>query len=1002
MKGRRQFISWLVVLVMTLACLPQTVLAATYNIQLDAVPVGGKVMYGETELSTTALPGIEAGEVIFKFVPDRGYKVEKVEIGKKIRNQIKYTDYTGSVNNNELTWTLAENIFLRVSFKGDGSGGNGKIAANGEKVYNVPETVRAGKSADVSFSFTLPSITTQGETFLVNAEIKGETEEDLKLFGFCKEYIKTPDGLDMYRASDNGVMYMTHFEKTAGNEVNVKITINLEEKTYAVSFRGSMSNNAYVASKTYDLPHTYTDYTQAEITKVSVVGNSVSNDSTTISGLTVALQLDAIDIVNDRIDAITISPEELTFANYSPIETEIDEIEALIRANGLDITEDRQDKLDNLKNAISVLLENPVNEIQYLIEYILPDDSGNINSSLDEATFKQYADATARITELLDSDPSIAESLDSALLTKYEETKQVVEKVTKEKRLEELLAGLPDTVTTENLTETKEAVKEIKTLLDELGYEENNYPVKYTDAIAAIAEISSQFDRYQPIDFSSSFNGIVFADTSDIPALQARPDFTSPNFIGNGNLTPSRILSKVSFDAMKSGGKIYSNNLGIPFEINTDAGLVIGGAQASGATNITMEIPITPGIYEEISVVLYSHYEYDDGKSFMTVNFTEGDPVTAIWRTPEPRDDAGFSHEYITDTVKIVPESGHPVAVEDSDNKGTTYIVKNNGTRYLPVFTMKNLQAGGTRIIKSITFSGWDSIGVGVLGITGKMPAHDVLGEKLEGLISGLGTDAESIVNSIETVEAVKNMLDEYREVTDAVTGENADIAEDKSEKFDTIFTEYNTKAVQLTEKSDFTDYETSEAVFEFKNPINTENLASFVTVTADGKTVSNPNVEVINNKSFKVVFENDLNYSKQYAITVKSTLPDANKSGFTLRHDMTYTYHPEPPMEVIEAALAGALTEIPASGDFDVSLNIVKNTETDKAGVDKCAVSVCLYNADGELVQSKMIQVLPNVGEGITQTVTLTSPGEGASIKCFVLDGFGTMNKIWKTVEIN
>ena len=155
--------------------------------------------------------------------------------------------------------------------------------------------------------------------------------------------------------------------------------------------------------------------------------------------------------------------------------------------------------------------------------------------------------------------------------------------------------------------------------------------------------------------------------------------------------------------------------------------------------------------------------------------------------------------------------------------------------------------------------------------------------------------------------------------------------------------------------------------------------------------------------KTVEVSAANDLDYSRKFAVALSPNLPDKRVSGFTLRRNYKYFFTPTAPMELARLQVlneAGEETEISQNSGKSVRVSMdLKNNSAPTGEKANYAVSVCLYDKDNKLVKIYMSQGNLKIGDNKEINCTFDIPDAQSSVKCFVLDGYSSMNTIWRTV---
>ncbi len=971
--------------------------SVTHKLKLSAAVEKGTVKVGDVTLDTTGIDVAENSNQTLEFIPDANCALKSVWVKVGDGAAVDQTDSVSSEN--KLVVQVTADTVITAEFEqtsgADVSVTQGTMDEAGKELYVHASGDYYGAymifEADVQRPEQTSGVYGQSKCVGVELTVKADenSAEQLVNIIYLNHWKFMHTGESYAYDDKTNCLSFTYYEpQTAvGSYARLKLEVDLENSQYRITL-GNGDTGGNQVTDWYDLPSGISDWSQACITKVGFKGYSFPNGfSVQVKNMSLTKKKTQLELVNEKIDALP-EASTLNFGNYIPVKEAIAEIEADIESNSLTIDASRAQILADLKTAIETLENSPVEEVKWLI------DSMKSADEIDENNFEDYIDSVNTITEKLTE--QMKQEIGEERVNKYEAAKAKIEKLADEKRLAELVAALPSAaeIDKKNLAETEEMVAEIKALLDKLGI--TTEPQAYTEAVAKITELKSDFDRYITMDLSGSFNAKVFETAATIGSVSATANSQNPNYIGTMNAWPSMVLNKAAFEEIRNSEGIIYSNKEVPFKVSTDGGLVVGTAAKNAVSEI--EIPVSIGAYEEVSAAFYVHYGIKAANFELRVNYTDGTSVSdPDWDLPVQTANpstwscfgATLTNNWVTDYITYPTASFF-----EAGNSGASYTLK--GANYSSV--VATLQTDPTKLVKSIYIKeNSNSLSVAVLGVTGKLQAHEEVKARIEGIIDGLSENPAEMASDIEDIDAVTNMIEKYESVPNAPAISN-------KAKYETIKQIYDTSAVILTNAYNATDYEYSKAVFEFKNPIGTRLVESMVTVTINGKDVDEPVINVLNNKSFEVSFVNDLDYDKEYVITISASLPDENETGFTLRQDYTYTFKPTAPMElqtltVKKDGAETALDALSAGDEFSVDLKLVNNSAEKVTDGKNYAVSICLFDEKGVPVKIYMEQGNMAIGGKLEKTFTFTAPDSNSTIECFILDGYSTMNKIWETV---
>ena len=696
------------------------------------------------------------------------------------------------------------------------------------------------------------------------------------------------------------------------------------------------------------------------------------------------------EAMNKRIDLLP-EADKINFGNYLNYKEEVASIVRNIADKGIILDDARKAKIETIAKNINEYENNPAEGIKYLIAQ-LP-NAEDIN----ESNFSEYEKDTAAIAEKLTEE--IKSEIPEEMLLKFKAVKEKIEKLSDEKELKALIESLPaaSEITKRNCSDYDTAIARIEDLLEKGIDTDESLKTKFEEVKTAIAEKKSAYDAYIVSNYSDSYNAIVYSDRN---ISLDDPIYRTPNFLGaqsNNQIEqfyPSEILNKEAFDKKKNSKNIiYSEKGEIPFYIDTEGGIILG-TNGEGYVN-TMEIPIASGYYDAVSVALYSTYQIDAHLFEFKINYADGTSTTdPNWLLPAPkRTVAEFDGSCVKDYLSF--------AYDPSDPYGSSVVYRRSGRNYpyinfnlnIPIVT---LEADSSKIVKSISLTEVDTWrAIAVLGITGHLPESAAdLKARIESVIESLNESA--IAGDIDKIEAVKNMLAVYENVSGAEEISNIS-------KFRSIEKVFDETVVEVTDASDYTGYDSTKVTFKFKNTIDTTNIAKYVTVTLNGAEFDGYTVMTPDDKTVEVSAANDLDYSRKFAVALSPNLPDKRVSGFTLRRNYKYFFTPTAPMELARLQVlneAGEETEISQNSGKSVRVSMdLKNNSAPTGEKANYAVSVCLYDKDNKLVKIYMSQGNLKIGDNKEINCTFDIPDAQSSVKCFVLDGYSSMNTIWRTV---
>ena len=690
------------------------------------------------------------------------------------------------------------------------------------------------------------------------------------------------------------------------------------------------------------------------------------------------------DEIKSMIDSLP-DADDIDFGNYAQYKAAVLEIQSAIEG-GIVIDDERIAKLQAIVTKINNYDSNPAKGVKYLIDNM--PEADNIN----ESNYLQYTGTVSTV----ESNLADGVEIDEDRMLKFNGIKEKIAQLTKEHELKTLINSLPEAseISQKNYTLYIKTLNKIEEYITAGISADSELIEKYLAVKEAVIAVENEYDPYVTIDYSDSYNAIVYA-TSDITIND--PECHTPLFIGTRQndatvqFYPTKILNKKTFNAMRNdNGIIYSTINEVPFYIDTDGGVILG---SNGAGKIhSIEIPVESGIYESISLALYGSYKIEPEMFEFKINYTDGSStVDPDWLLPAPTASAGgFAGSCVDDYLSFIYDKNNPetTAAELSRNGEIYYTLASN--IFSPVIT---LAADKTKVVKSISVTQTDEWrAIAIMGITCRLLSQTEAKRCIEGLIDGLNINR--MLEDYDKIVALKNMLARYENSTGADEISNI-------EQFKAIENVFDSMVVKVDGASDITDYDKARVTFEFKNAVDTDNFKKYVSVKLNNNLFTEYEINALNDKTVELVFENDLNYDKKYDITISKTLPDKSMSGFILRKDYKYSFNPKAPMELKEFSVKddkGAETELSQNSGKNITVSLA--LENNMAASGGYAVSVCLYDKDNKLVKAYMNQRYLAAGDMFEKTVQFYVPDNASSLRCFMLDGFTTMNKIWETVK--
>lgn len=792
------------------------------------------------------------------------------------------------------------------------------------------------------------------------------------------------------------IKFVKHAESFAESAVTGKVTFTYTAPSEADADAGKKSamlvKGTGVDTQTLSMPvYTVALDKEKKLSSISISG-VLNSEGLAILAISLEAASEA-ELLAEKIDALP-EADAVNFGNYKTYKDAVLAVKASLDA-GVTVDSTRTEKAEALIALIEKFDSDPAEEVKYLIDQ-LP-GAGEIASN-----YEEYAEKLAEISEKLTDE--IKAKIDQERLDKFSAVGAAVKTESDKAELKNLIAVLPEAsdITDSNYSKYETTLEKIAEMLEAGVFASEADKEKYEAVKAAVSGVKYTYSPWVMMDLSKSYNAKLYG-TSDMTTDD--PTVRTPAYMGtylgkaDGSQYPQKILNK---NLLSKNPVVYGDSTKIPMSIDTSGGILLGACNPETLNVATsqMEIPITQGNYESVSILTCSINQITAEQFKFQINYTDGTTdVDPAWTLP----DFGVSIEALKNKdIEYNKETTLSVAdsvlfkldrTSEETMMASTLWYERNGTAYtkrygadvaLPIVT---LAADPQKTVKSITLEENDRYRCTALfSVTAKLPDQETLKGIIESKISAINKD--NLAAESDNIYAVINMMKAYEGKTGS--GEISGAAD-----FAAIRNTFENSIVEVESVGTKTDLKNITTTVKFKNAVDTEKLADYVTLTLDGAAFSDYKLEIKSGREADIVIKNDLNYDKAFKLTLSGKLQAATDKSFKLGADYSYEFAPEAPVSIEKFDVTCETVSGGEKISFDVSVK--NNTVSPNTN---CVISICVHDEADTLVKSFVKQGKIAPGESIGKSDSVTLPSGKYSVTCFVLDGFATMDKLTLNAE--
>lgn len=696
------------------------------------------------------------------------------------------------------------------------------------------------------------------------------------------------------------------------------------------------------------------------------------------------------DEIKGLIDSLP-DGSEINFGNYLEYKETVKKISEEIEKNNITLDSIRAAKLKEITEKIEIYENNPVEGINWLIDSLPEADE------ITEENCEEYLLSINAIKEKLNGEIELTFEKKE----KFEAVSNAVELNYNKKTLKTLIDSLPDAdeITKSNYSGFSDTLEKIQALLDESVTVDDERITKYNEIKEKINVIVNTYNPYVTFDFSNSANAIVFGEYGlSLDDVKCRTPFYLGAKNSNGTLSPypTIVLNKLAFENKKASDLlIYSDDKEIPFEINTNYGIILGSDATDRLHSVT--IPVAPGNYKNVSVAYAGTYEFEANQFEMKVEYTDGtfttDPDWKIYSQHTNKDTLS-KYPSVDDTIFVKYDSANgkeTASYFERDDKVYTKLKAMD--MYFPVIT---LETDMQKTVKSISFKQTDTWrALAIMGITGELVPQSDIKEIIESKIQAISKN--NLAVEYENIVAIKNMIEKYK---DSIGAEEIS----GLEEFEDIYAEFSNSVVEVEECETITTFDKTVTTVKFKNDILQSKLEELISVFLNGGVIDDYEMETVSPSVLRFTFKNDLDYNKEYKILISGALQSAVNSSFTLKNDYSYTFTPQAPFEILSFDITSEggreVMNINEEKGKSIDVKIKLKNNSIKDG-QKYGMALCLYGDNNKMIKVYLEQAELEKGEEKMFTYTLNIPEDEGNCKlaCFVNDGYATMKRIVRSV---